>query len=448
MPFVLGLKTMCLTFLMVGSCLETAALWCERQHLMDPTLLNVKYNDLRSIRYNCSLLDFQFIRVILKYSIPFAIIFLFKPIVKVFNTSLKFFVFIFISIRIVPFFIPEYYRIFVTESYYKFNVLPKKDFINDFTYLAFVDMIIAIVLIFIASIFIDIQNSKKRGNKFVAESNDVEDEIDLNISSSGELYDVNLASESAVMPYNECLSEKLILPIALFFSIIILCIMRQSFLNEMNFDYVKLLKSNETIFNKSVEFLSENNVDLFSKRVRYGISKSTLHTDIRLIGLIHPHMIFSVNNFYYTRPDEALELGPLVHSMLQSKDNLVIFVLNCFRVLLFCVLVFSVLNSGFDEFIYKTTSIPVSILFVSYAMYVPVDTLVKVFINAIMRDVNVAHDCYPLTMGFNIGKIIENLYKADANYYTPTSFYKVLYLSKPTYFDHWKKIQRCIKTKV
>ena len=76
------------------------------------------------------------------------------------------------------------------------------------------------------------------------------------------------------------------------------------------------------------------------------------------------------------------------------------------------------------------------------------NTLVKVFINAIMRDLNVAHDCYPLTMGFNIGKIIENLYKADANYYTPTSFYKVLYLSKPTYFDHWEKIQRCIKTKV
>ena len=448
MPFAIGLKTTCLTILMVGSCLETAALWCERQHLMDPTLMNVKFNDLRSIRYKCSLIDSQFLHVILKYSIPFVIVFLFKPIVRLFNTNVKFYVFIFICIRIIPFYFPEYYRIFITESHYKFNVLSFREFVNDFVYLAFVDMVLAAIISAIASMFVDLQNAKKHSSRFVAESNSVEDEIELDMSSSASLSDVNLASESAVMPNHECFTDKLMLPIIMFFVIIVVGLAREDFTGQMNFEYRLLLRYDQTIFNKSVEFLSENNIDLFSKRVKYGISKCTLHTDIKQIGIIHPKVIFSINNFYYTRPEEALELGPLVHSMLQSKDNLLFFFLTCFRVLLFCVLVFSVVNTGFDEFLYKSTPVTLSVLFVAYSMFLSVDTIVKVFTNLVTREMTVSHDCYALTMGFNVGKTIEKLYKADANYYTPTSFYKVLYISKPTYFDHIQKIQKCMKSKV
>lgn len=447
MRIEIGLKTLCLTTLMFGCVLETSALWCERKYLTSPRAKESKYADVKSIRYNCMLLDYQFLRVILKYLLPFVSIFLFKPVVKIFNTNVKFFVFSFVILRVIPYIVPEYYKIFVTDTDFRFNVLEKSEFFKDFVYFAFVDVILLGILCIVESMFMESPGGKRQ-DKFVADSGNINDDIDIEMSSSGNLSDVNFASGSAVISYNECFTDKYILPIIMLFACIVILLLRQNFLSHFDSENKFLLRYDQTIFNKSVEFLSENNVDLFSKRVKYGVSKSTLHTGIKQVGIIHPTIVFSLNNFYYTTPEEALELGPLVHSMLQSKDNLVKFSLDVVRITLFCIILFGVLKVGFNEFVYKSTPAQTSSLFISFSIFLTVDTVLKVFTNTLSRNMSASHDCYALTMGFNIGKTLEKLSKADAKYYTPSYFYKVLYISEPTIGDHLETIKKCVKGKI
>lgn len=424
--------------------METYVLYYERKHLESSQFKDPKRTDIRSIQYNYALLNYRFIYASLKYFLPFMTIFLFKPLSKFFNTNLKFGIYAFFIIRVIPQLFSEYYRIFHTETIFKFNVYSKREFFIDFTIVCSVDAIILAILVHISTLFTDITNGRKGNGKFFSES--VNEEVDVNYDLSGpeNLADVNLASEGAVIQNSDCSGDKLHMPLTLLIALIALHILRSGFSDQYNPNYRNVVAEPFHPFNESIHYLSANNVDLFKKRVRYSFSKSTLHSEIKLSGLIHPKVIFSVNNFFYIQTLESLYLGPIIHSLVESYDKIILFLVDISRYIAFCIILFGVLRLGFEEFIYRSTPVHTVVLFISFCIFITIDSFFCIFSNAIARILTLSHDCAAVTMGFQIMATLQKLYTADAKVFSPSIPFKLLFMNEPTLADHVAHIATCV----
>lgn len=437
------LKSLCLLILMFGCLTETYALGYERVHLNNLANGDPKRTDLRSIQYNSSLLDYRFIYITLKYLLPFLTVFLFKPISKIFNSNLKFGIFAFLILRVIPELCSEYYKTFFVEANFKFNVLTRSEFFIDYISIFIVDGVITVIIIQVSTLFTEISAGRRSNSRFFSDSPNETNETNINFSGPAELDDVNLASEGATISYSDCTGEKIYYPITLFVLLIACHILRATFFSEWNNSYRCIVNYSQTPFNQSIHFLSANNIELFKKRVKYSVSKSTLHSEIKIAGVLHPDAIISVNNFYYTTPVESLYLGPIVQSMVESYDNLIMFFVDVCRYISFCIIVFGVIRMGFEEFLYKSTPVHCVMLFISYCLFLTVDTYFKIFSNSINRSLTLSHDCAAVTMGFQILVPFQKLYTADARDYIPSIPFKLLYDAAPALSDHVARVATC-----
>lgn len=437
------LKTLILTMILMGCTIEMGTLWFEKTELKNVVKSDSSRIDIQSAKYTLSKVNGQQITSLLKYSITFIFVYFFRPITRYFKGKYVFTAVLFFVYRFVIAFISQYYQIFVTDQIFKFNIFKIEDFFINFVIFLLIDGCLYVAFIKFSSLF----NQNKAINKFVADKPDVDEPLAISGETLDNLGEIGIGSSDSSDKEESNVFQRPHwgFPLATFIILSILVFIRTISVQYIQNDYLYYIPSEKITFNESVAAFTLTDAPYFQKHVRYGVSKKTLHSEMKTVGLFKPILIFSMNNFYYATPYEISALGPVARSMLESHDNMIQLCLNISRALIYSVLLYGICKAGIDDFVTRSTNDTVVKLFLAGVIYLTVGAVFTVFVNGVRVNAALRHECASFKVGFPISAVMTKLARRDLMEYTPTPAYRLMYVDVPTPEDRSNYATICKK---
>jgi len=413
-----------LLFLLGALCtLQLCTLWYERNHIEDiikeKTSLDDKTLNYKKLMINNYVISSIFMCVILMIFIQTP-----KIMSKCLGRSLLFGFFLcFIIIRATCY----YYQIFVVESKFSFNVMGFSAFFEELFKISLTDISIAVICYVILRRRLNNLINLSKIPLFLVDPIDVEDE------------------ESILETEDDCFSTNFQNILAIYFVLSVALLFRSIIHDSYEFDFMKTLKFDEAGFPEHVKSLIDINSSFQTSKILFGVSRKTLKANIKTKGIFSPTIIFSVNYFYYLTPKEISTYSPMVSSMINSRDNLKIIMLNEIRISIFVILLFITIRIGFEDFYTDSSFYPQLSLIVSFSIFYIINFFANVFFNSFERSISHNHICMSAIAHQNLGHIFAKIEKINANNYEPTILFKYLYTSDPSLNDNLMSIEYCLK---